>query len=113
MHELSLAESIVQIIESSLRDSPDARPRLIRLQIGALSHADPEALQFCFDAVAQGTVASRALLEIERAPGRAWCHDCAAEVALSALGAPCPECDGYALRVTGGDELRVRDMEVE
>ena len=113
MHELTLAESILAIVSSHLREAPGRRPKVIRLDIGALSHVDADTLRRCFEIVARGSVAGDARLEITRRPGRAWCHDCARAVPLEALGAPCPDCGGHGLRIEGGDELRVREMEVD
>lgn len=113
MHEMALAESVLQIVQQAARGQDCIKATLIRLDIGALSHVEPDALRFCFEAVVKGTVAEGAALEITRAPGCAWCHDCAGQVPLAALGTPCPECGGYRLEVTGGTDMRVRDMEVE
>lgn len=113
MHEMALAESVVQIVESQARAAGAERVISVRLEIGALSHVEPAALAFCFDAVTAGGIAAGARLDIDRSPGRGWCYDCLAEVEIEALGAPCPRCGGYRLRVSGGQELRVKEMEVD
>ncbi len=112
MHEMALAESVVQIVESQARAAGSDKVLAVRLEIGALSHVEPDALAFCFDAVSAGGIAAGAKLEIDRTPGRGWCHDCTAEVEIAALGDACPRCGGYKLQVSGGRELRVKDMEV-
>ena len=113
MHEMALAEGVLQIVEATIRDQRCKKVILVRLDIGELSHVEPDALRFCFEAVVKGSKAEGAALEIKRVPGRAWCHDCASEVHLPSLGMPCPKCDGYKLQVTGGEDMRVHDMEVE
>ena len=112
MHEMALAEGVLGIVEDHARRAGSDKVLVVRLEIGQLSHVMPEALSFAFMAVSQGTLAQDARLEIDRAPGRAWCHDCGQEVEIEALGALCPLCGGAALQVTGGEELRVKDMEV-
>lgn len=112
MHEMGLAESVVSIVEDNARAAGAARVALVRLEIGALSQVIPEAMEFCFDAVSKGTLAEGAILEIERSPGQAWCHDCMAKIEIPALGSPCPTCGGYKLQVTGGEEMRVKEMEI-
>ncbi len=112
MHEMALAESVVQIVETQAKAAGSDKVLAVRLEIGALSHVAPEALSFCFDAVAAGSIAAGATLTIDRVPGRGWCHDCAAEVEIETLGAACPVCGGYRLQVSGGQDLRVKDMEV-
>ncbi|MBZ0129611.1 MAG: hydrogenase maturation nickel metallochaperone HypA [Rhodobacteraceae bacterium] len=112
MHEMALAEGVLQIVEDTIRGQNCTRVTAIRLEIGALSHVEPDAMRFCFDAVIRGSVAEGARLEIDTAPGRAWCHNCGHEVALPSLIAACPDCGGFQVQVTGGQELRVKDMEV-
>ena len=78
-----------------------------------MSTVDPEALRFCFEAIRSGTVAEGAALEIIRTPGQAYCMDCANAVHVGQRYDPCPDCGGDSLQVTGGDEMRVKEVEVE
>ncbi|MEZ5994142.1 MAG: hydrogenase maturation nickel metallochaperone HypA [Hyphomonadaceae bacterium] len=111
MHEMSLCESIVEIAEGEARRQGLSTIKLVRIEVGALSHAEPAALAFCFEAVTRGTMAEGATLEILRPRGKAWCVDCRGEVEIAARFDPCPNCGGAGLYVTGGEELRVKDLE--
>jgi hydrogenase nickel incorporation protein HypA/HybF len=113
MHEMSLAESVLQIVADTARRHHASRVRAVRLAIGKLSHVDPEALAFAFEVVTRRSVADGARLEIDATDGAAWCMQCCDAVALDRLGDACPRCGGYQLQVTGGDEMRVRDIEVD
>ncbi|GAB4354959.1 MAG: hydrogenase maturation nickel metallochaperone HypA [Gammaproteobacteria bacterium] len=113
MHEMSLAEGVLQIIEESAAKEAFQRVKTVFLEIGQLSHVEVESLRFCFDAVVRGSVAEGAVLEIDRVPGQAWCMACSTTVPVSTLYDPCPRCGGYQLTLTGGDEMRVRELEVE
>ena len=113
MHELSLSRNMVGIIESEAAIHRFGRVTRVRLQIGALSCVAPEALSFCFDAATRGTVAEGAILEILSVPGSAWCRDCDAAVPIGQFGDPCPRCHGYSLRIQAGDEIRIKDLEVQ
>jgi hydrogenase nickel incorporation protein HypA/HybF len=112
MHEMSLMESVREIVEDAARANGARRVTTVRLRIGALAAVDPEALRFCFDVVMHGSVAAGAALEIDSEPGEAWCWDCAAAVVLLAEGADCPTCGGHRLQVTGGTEMRVKDIDL-
>lgn len=112
MHEMALAESVVDIVERTAAKAGADKIGLVRLEIGALSHVEPQALRFAFEAVSIGSIAEGAALDIERPPGKAWCHDCGDTVEIAQFGAACPRCGGYKLQISGGDELRVKDMEV-
>ncbi|MCG8443603.1 MAG: hydrogenase maturation nickel metallochaperone HypA [Caulobacterales bacterium] len=110
---MSLCESVLAIIEAEAQKQAFQAVRAVRLEIGALSHVEPEAMAFCFEAVTKGTIASGARLEILRPPGQAWCMDCERSVTVGARFDPCPDCGGHKLHVTGGDELRIKDLEVD
>ncbi len=112
MHEMALCESILGIIEEEAQRQSFARVSAVWLEIGMLSHADPDALRFCFDAVTRDTIASAARLEIVTVPGEAWCMRCMAPVTIAARHDPCPSCGGFQLQVTGGDDMRVKELEV-
>ncbi len=112
MHELALAEGVLQICEDHAKRANAEKVVIVRVLIGALSHVDPDALSFSFSAVIPGTLAEGAALEIERIPGKAWCHDCMKEVAIAFLGDACPTCSGFKLQVIAGEEMRVKEIEV-
>lgn len=113
MHEMSLAEGILQIVETAAREQGFARVREIRLEIGALAGVEVEALRFCLDAVLAGSVASGAHIELVHRPGQGWCMQCGETVPLAALYDACPRCGGHQVQATGGMEMRVKDLLVE
>lgn len=112
MHEMSLMESVREIVADAARANGAARVAVVRLQIGALASVDPEALRFAFDVVMRGGPAESAALEIQCVPGAAWCWDCARSVALGAHEVGCPECGGHRLEITGGTEMRVHEIDL-
>jgi hydrogenase nickel incorporation protein HypA/HybF len=112
MHEMSLAESMREIVEDTARTHGAARVRAVRLRIGRLAPVEMDALRFCFDVVMKGTVADGAVLEIEAVPGEGWCWDCERSVELGSLVDPCPLCGGVRLQVTGGTEMRVHEVDL-
>jgi hydrogenase nickel incorporation protein HypA/HybF len=113
MHEMSLAEGVLRILEEQAEAQGFNRVSTVRLEIGALSHVDPDALSFCLQAVLKGSLAETAAVEIEKTPGEGWCLGCSRSVPVAALYDPCPHCGGYQVQVTGGTEMRVRELEVE
>ena len=113
MHEMALAESMIQIIEGEAGRQAFSRVKVIVLAIGALGHVEPEALRFSFDAVSRGTIAEGADLRIEIIPGTAWCMDCGKAVPIAARYDPCPDCGGHQLQLTAGDDLRLKELEVD
>lgn len=113
MHEMSLCESILGIIEDEAKQQGFSRVRRVRLEIGRLSGAESDAMRFGFDVVTRGTLAEDAELEIIELPGTAWCLPCGKAVEVEQRYSACPECGSFQLQVTGGDEMRIKDLEVE
>jgi hydrogenase nickel incorporation protein HypA/HybF len=113
MHEMSLAESIREIVDRAARANGAVRVTAVRLEIGKLSQIEIEALRFAFDVVKRGSLADAAELEIVEVDGTAWCMRCSEPVVIARRGDACPRCEGYQLQVTGGDRMRVLDIAVE
>ena len=113
MHEMSLTEGVLQILQDNAKSKGFERVKTVWLEIGALSGVEIEAMRFCFDAVMQGTLADGAKLEIIHTPGAAWCMPCGKSVTVSERFEPCPECGSFQLQITGGDQMQVKELEVE
>jgi len=113
MHEMSLCEGVLQVLEQNARTQGYARVKTVWLEIGALSGVGPEAMQFSFDVVVKDTLADGAALEIVETPAEAWCMQCARTVIVKQRFDACPDCGSYQLQVTAGDEMRIRELEVE
>jgi hydrogenase nickel incorporation protein HypA/HybF len=110
-------EAMVALVEderklNAMSNHAFSKVSLIRLTLGALGPADPEALRFCFDAVARGTIADGARLEIETVPGEGWCPSCRRAAPLPERFAACPACGDAPMQMTGGYELRLVELEV-
>ncbi len=112
MHEVSLAESVVEIVAGAAAREGVQRVCAVWLEIGALSCVAPDALRFCFDAVARGTLAEGARLEIVTVAGEGYCEACAGTAAMTALHDLCPRCGAAGMRLRHGDEMRVKEIEV-
>ncbi len=113
MHELSLCEGVMQVLEDAARNQGFGCVNVVWLEVGALAGVELDAMRFGFDVVKKDTLAENARLEIIRIPGQAWCHSCAKGVEIRQRFDACPHCGGYQLQVTGGEELRVKELEVE
>jgi hydrogenase nickel incorporation protein HypA/HybF len=113
MHEMSLAESVLEIIENSAAQHGCAKVHTVWLEIGQLAGVEVEAMRFCFDAVTRGSIAAGAVLEIVETPGQGWCPTCQTAVPLATRYDPCPLCGGFGIGIMGGTEMRVKELEME
>lgn len=112
MHEMALCQNILQVLEEQAAEQGYAAVKTVWLEIGPLAGVEQEALRFGFDAAASGTLADQAELMIVETQGEAWCDSCAKTVPIRHRFDACPRCGGYQLQVTGGDELRIKELEV-
>ena len=101
-----------QVIEICAAASGGARITRVVLEIGKLSAVLPDAVRFCFDAAAEGTVAEGAELEIIEVPGLVRCEDCGRETMGNRPLGHCA-CGGLSFESLAGAELRIKAMEVQ
>ena len=109
MHELGIAMDIVDIV--SQRAGP-ARVEQIILEIGKFAAVLPDALQFCFDSVIDGTPLQGAVLTIVEMPGIAHCRSCTHELRLDKPYGRCV-CGNSDLDWISGHQLKIREIEVQ
>jgi len=109
MHEMGITRNIVSIVAEQAKLKKVTR---VQLEVGKLSAIMPDALLFCFDVVAKGTVLEGATLEIIEVTGRAICRACNADVELHNLVTAC-ECGSRDLNRISGEELNIKEMELE
>jgi hydrogenase nickel incorporation protein HypA/HybF len=108
MHELGLTQEILEIVAQR---ADNRRVRRIVLEIGKLSCVLPDAIRFCFDICATGTVAEGAALEILQPSGKGRCRECGMEFPLEAVLAVC-RCGSSNVEWLSGEELKIKLMEI-
>ena len=113
MHEMSLAESVREIVDETARASGARRVAAVRLEIGRLAQVEIEAMRFAFEVVKRGSFADTARLDIVETDGTAWCMRCSQPVVIAQRGDGCAQCGSHQLQVTGGERMRVMDIEIE
>jgi hydrogenase nickel incorporation protein HypA/HybF len=107
MHELSIAEGVVGVVE---RHARGRRVELVELRVGHLRQVVPSALEFAFELVAQGTVAEGAELVLDEVPAAGMCRTCGAATELPDFPLACTGCGGFDVEVTQGEELLVDSL---
>ena len=110
MHELSIADAVFGIAS---RHANGRRVTRVDLRVGHLRQVVPDALEFAWQLVTQGTPMDGAELVIEEVPATVRCEACGAESTLKGFPALCAECGSASVEVTGGDELLVDSLELE
>jgi len=113
MHEISLCQSVLRIIEQQATEQKYSLVKTVFLEVGALAGVEPEALRFGFAAVMKDSIADGARLEIIDIPGQAVCLQCKSRAEVQQRFDACPNCGAVALLIEKGEELRIKELEVE
>jgi len=113
MHELGIADSILEAVRVEMRRYPAAHPLKVGVRIGELAGVDPSALEFGFQALTAGTEWASLSLEVEACPRRHRCHACAETFAVLEYNFACPACGSPSSECVGGDELELTYVELE
>lgn len=113
MHELSIAQSLVEIASEAARKAGVSDVKAVHLQLGALSGVVKESLLFCYDIAIKDTLLEGSRLEIEEVPIVIYCPECATERTLpNGQRFFCPVCEWPAFNVIQGKELEITSLEV-
>jgi hydrogenase nickel incorporation protein HypA/HybF len=113
MHEMGIANSILEAVAEEVRRYPGSRASKVGVRIGELTAIDAESLRFCFDALSQDTDLEGLQLQIELCSRRHSCDECGEIFTVVDYEFACPKCDCAHTRFISGDELELAYLEVE
>lgn len=113
MHEMTIATSILDIIEETVRNYNFNQIKEIRLEIGVLSGVEIESLKFCLDVILKNSIAAKSKIIFERPLGQGRCLKCNEIVSIESFYDCCNKCGNYSLQVISGNEMRVKDLLID
>lgn len=114
MHELSLVQSILEIIEDYAAKEGFRRVNALRLSCGRLSGVDFQCLRFAFEVQSKNTLAEGATLELNFLPVVISCLHCGKNIEVKSVETACPECGAEDVQLVGGtEELRLLELDVD
>lgn len=113
MHELGIANSVLEAVRAELGRHPGSLPVKVALRVGELAGIDPQALAFSFQAITTGTEWEGVPLDIQTAPRVHCCPACGITFRVIEFGFVCPGCGEPRTRCVGGDELELAYLEME
>jgi hydrogenase nickel incorporation protein HypA/HybF len=113
MHELSVAQSILEIAVVKARVEGAARITNIRVVIGALTTYVDDSLRFYWDSIAEGTLAAGSTIEFVHRPGLLGCLSCDAQFSTTEADFQCPECGGLWTQPLDGEDCYVDAIDVD
>ena len=112
MHEVSIALAVVDELAARIPDDGTEKITAVYLRVGKLTAVDIRAMEFAWDLVTEGTLASSSRLEIETVPLKIFCKSCASERIVDGVLPVCPSCGSSSDAITGGRELLISAVEV-
>jgi hydrogenase nickel incorporation protein HypA/HybF len=113
MHELSIAQDILDIVREHLPPEDHSRVRSVHLRIGTVAGVVVDSLVFGFGALTAGTPLENAVLRVESVPYRIRCGSCGIVPGDEQGSLLCPSCGGMGAEAVSGTELRVVAVDVD
>lgn len=115
MHELSIMTSVLDIVISHAQKNGARRVQKVNMQIGIMSDIIPEWAQTYFDMLSKDTIASEAILDIERIPVKIRCRECGHEFGFKdrEWKFSCEKCESSDIELLSGREFMVSSIEIE
>jgi hydrogenase nickel incorporation protein HypA/HybF len=113
MHEIGIANSILEAVRAEAERHPRATPRKVAVRIGELAAVDADALRFGFEVLTRDTELESLELEIEICPRRHRCYSCGAEFNVTDYEFQCPQCGEGRTECIGGDQLELAYLEID
>lgn len=113
MHEMALAEGILDIVLSYADKNEAKKVTAVSVLVGEMTGVVPESLEFCFSSLAKGTKAENAELILKHVPLIGKCLDCGREAKIEHYNFTCSKCGSVRMETISGRELRVESLEAD
>ncbi len=113
MHEMSLVQNIMEIVETQCCRHQVKKVTDIWLEIGPLSCVEPQAIEFCFEVSSKNTIMENCKIHFVPVPALAYCWHCEQMVEIQSHQDACPQCGSIHLQKQGGDDLRIKEIAVK
>ncbi|MCP4668162.1 MAG: hydrogenase maturation nickel metallochaperone HypA [Deltaproteobacteria bacterium] len=113
MHEMSIAQSLVDIIQQEMMKHHAKALKSVRLHVGQLSAVVPDSLSFCFEVITKGTEMEGAELIMDVIPLEGLCKECKETFHIKDYAFLCPHCGSKEIETIAGQDLSIREMEVD
>ena len=112
MHELSIAQEIIEIIGQSVPEEQRHLVKSVKVEVGKFSNVLPDSLKFCYEASVNNTDLQNSVMLIEEIPLKIKCNPCSAETVLDDFMFICPECGNTDITILTGKELNICEIEL-
>ena len=113
MHELSIAQNILEIVKQNVPVHELCDVKSIKVKLGEMSGVVTESLEFCFQAMTSETELNGAVLDIEKIPFVIKCNSCN-KTSTNDVGIRiCQNCGSSDTEIVSGIEMQVVEVELK
>jgi hydrogenase nickel incorporation protein HypA/HybF len=113
VHELAVAQALVEQVDAVIDQHQASSAALIRVRIGPLAGVVPELLASAFPLAAAGSRMEHALLEFSHAPIKVHCQTCGSDTEAAMNRLICGDCGDWHTQILSGDELLLESVELD
>jgi len=113
MHEASVVEALVSMLEAEVAKQGGGRVTLVRLVVGEATGYMRESLEFYFGLLSKGTSLEGARLELGLVKSLLHCPACAEDFERLRFSFDCPRCGGPGQMTRVGKEFFVESIDLE
>jgi hydrogenase nickel incorporation protein HypA/HybF len=110
MHEMSIAEALLQNVLDAVSKSRVVRVQEVMLDVGKVRLVMPEALELAWTVVSDGTVAAGSKLRIKEIPIEAACRHCGRVFPADVDNYLCPGCGQADVEIVAGDDIMLTSV---
>ncbi len=112
MHEMSIAQSLVDILKEEMVKNNARVLKSVRLNVGQMSAVVPDSLSFCFEVITKETELEGAELVMEVIPLEGLCKECKETFEIKDYAFQCPHCGSKEIETIAGQDLSIVEIEV-
>ncbi|BDZ67989.1 hydrogenase maturation nickel metallochaperone HypA [Methanobacterium ferruginis] len=120
MHELSMAEAIVETVLDVAKKNDAQEIVEVTIEVGKLTMLNPEQVRFLLGVLAEDTLLEDAEIIIEEVPVEIKCRNCEFTGLANTDGSDhylaivlCPKCDERNVEILKGRECNVKTIKIE
>ena len=113
MHEMSIVQSLIAIVEDEMINNNARTLKSVRVKIGEMSGIVPEALSTCFEILIANSDMKDAMLKMDIEPLVGCCRKCKEEFKVVEYKFSCPECNSTDIDIVSGREMSIVEIEVD
>lgn len=113
MHELSVAYSIVEMVEERAKKEGAEKVTRVELEIGEMAGIEYDALEFAWDVAVEKSLLNNSELVVRKIKAVARCLECGHEYHVNTAFDPCPKCGTVRADIITGREMRVSSFLID